>query len=122
MKRWELVTTAVLMAVVGALVAEKAEPFLHRNRNRHELLELAQQVEIGMPESTARRLFVQPISGHLEYSRGSDILTASMPFEIGAKNWILRVDLRDRVVSGIRIRTADGVDDHPGDAPPDRVR
>jgi hypothetical protein len=58
---------------------------------------------------------------HLTFYGGDPkawVVTA--PYEFGAKNWILLIDISDDRVARVRVRTGDGIHDHPAQAPPDK--
>jgi hypothetical protein len=109
----------------GTVLALAWDPFigsfLHRERNRGEVLALYQAVQPGMAGSVVEEERSSGRYPHLTFHGGKSTgWFVSTPLEFGAKNWVLLVDVVDGRVTTVRIRTEDGVHDHPAQAPTDK--
>jgi hypothetical protein len=95
--------------------------FLHRERNRGEVLALYQAIQPGMAGSVVEEEKRSGRYPHLTFHGGKGSgWYVSTPLEFGAKNWVLVVDAVDGRVTAVRIRTEDGLHDHPAQAPSDK--
>jgi len=96
--------------------------FLHRERNRGEIVALYEAVQPGMAGSKVEEASRSGQYPHLTFQGGNGkSWFVSTPLEFGAKNWVLMVDVADGHVSAVRVRTEDGVHDHPAQAPTDKT-
>ncbi len=105
--------------IVAILWQPVVDPFLNRAKYRSQVIDLYRAVEPGLPAAdldAIPRDKYPNLSLHLDDSG----LVASAPLEFGAKNWVLHVAVADGVVATVRIRTEDGLHDHPAGAPPDK--
>ena len=124
MKRLEI---ALGVGAAGAVIAILWDPFigafLHRERYRDEIRTLDQSLQPGMTKDQVRQVMDSGRYPNLRFDRGPDELwSAEAPLEFGAGNWMLLIGFHGEQVSMMRVRTADGIHDHPAEAPPDRVR
>ena len=118
----ERIVTTLLAVGVASLVAREFEPTFHRQRNRQELLAVGQRLQIGMSQADAQRIFEERASPRLKLldaPPGGFVLQT--PYEFGAGNWLLLVEVEKGQVAGLRVRTSDSALVHPAGAPPDRA-
>jgi hypothetical protein len=118
------VLVALLMA--GAIAAALWHPFvgafIHRERNRSEVLALYHALAPGMTREQVSQITAGTAYPHLTIRRASaQLWSAEAPLEFGAGNWILWMEFEGEQLHAIRVRTADGLHDHPPEAPEDRV-
>jgi hypothetical protein len=98
------------------------DAFLHRERNRGEVLALYHAVQPGVKAAVVEDLRKSAQYSHLAFQGGEDRgWYISTPFEFGATNWVLVVDVADGHVTSVRVRTEDGLHDHPSQAPADKT-
>ena len=96
---------------------------LNHHRNRTELIQLHDQIAVGMSAAEATQVLERFRSSHLHLdhaSPGASRWHVSTPLELGATNWTLDVQFSDGSVSATRVRTVDGEHYHPTGAPADR--
>lgn len=86
--------------------------------NRAAILKMREELRVGDGYEKALRIYWQHAPKDLRLDSGSpETWTVSMPFEIGASDWVLYLDFSDSKISAIRVRTSDGP--RPSAAPED---
>lgn len=95
--------------------------FIHRSRNRTEVRTLYDAIRPGMARSDAERETKSGRYPHLTFYYDEDTgWVVVAPYEFGAKNWMLLIDVAAGRVTRLRVRTGDSINEHPADAPPDK--
>jgi hypothetical protein len=95
--------------------------FLHRDRNRREVLALYEDLQLGMTKQQVGDVMDSGKYPHLQFYRGdTGKWSGSAPLEFGAGNWVVLIEFLREHVSALRVRTADSDHDHPAEAPPDK--
>jgi hypothetical protein len=114
---------ALSIAVIAAILWGEIQPFLNRERYRGEVRALYENVRPGMTSDQVRREMDSGKYPHLDFHQDGKLWLGSAPYEFGAGNWVLAVDFQGDVVSAVRVRKGDGLQDvhHPAEAPPDKV-
>jgi hypothetical protein len=117
--------TLIAVCVAGSAVAILAQPILRsqweRETHRSEVRGLYESLRTGMLRHEVEQRMQGDLYPHLQFSRGSGrVWYAESPLEFGAKNWVLLVECEEDRVLAVRVRTADSVQEHPKDAPPDK--
>jgi hypothetical protein len=110
----------------GVILAIVWDPFvgafLSRGRNRGEVRALYDAIHPGMNRAEAERETTSGRYPHLTFFNDTDQgWVVTTPYEFGATNWMLLIDVEEDRVTKMRIRTDDGIDDHPVQAPPDKL-
>lgn len=94
-----------------------------RNEYREKVITVA--TELGTHQSSK-----EDVRGLMHESRfqglalredSSTEWSIESPTEFGAKNWVLYIEFKDSKVAALRVRTADSKNEHPNDAPSDKV-
>jgi hypothetical protein len=96
---------------------------LNHHRNRTELIQLHDQVAVGVSAADAAQVLDRFRSSHLELHHakpGAPQWHISTPSEFGATNWTMDVQFSDGRISATRVRTDDGEHRRPSEAPADR--
>jgi hypothetical protein len=108
-----LVLTAV-SAVAGACMSPRDRAA------QKELLALAGKVRLCMTRGEVEAVLNQSQSPDIRRvrERGAWFALATPP-RVGARNWMLLLDIHHDKLRSIKFRTEDSLDDHPDDAPPD---
>lgn len=86
--------------------------------------ECAAGFTLGVPERRVNELLSSGPCAYLETSElhdsdGGTTWVVRTPMVFGARNWYVRIEVRDDIVVAVRFRTADSADEHPKGAPPD---
>jgi hypothetical protein len=96
--------------------------FLNREQYRAEVRVLDESLQPGMTGEHVRRVIESNKFPHLRFQRvGDQMWSVAAPYEFGARNWVLLIEFQGGHVAALRVRTADGIDDHPPEAPPDKT-
>ncbi|MEK6283788.1 MAG: hypothetical protein AABN95_25815 [Acidobacteriota bacterium] len=86
--------------------------------NRAALLKIREKISVGDGYEQVLKIYWQDASPDLRLNSGSPkVWSISMPWEVGAGDWVLYLDFSDDKVSAIKVRTSDGP--RPGKAPDD---
>jgi hypothetical protein len=86
--------------------------------NRIELMKIREQIHPGDSYESVLKVFWQKQCTDLRLlPETQDAWSITMPYEVFATNWVLRLEFKDGRVSSIRVRNSDGV--HPHHAPAD---
>ncbi|TGN99711.1 hypothetical protein PN36_34935 [Candidatus Thiomargarita nelsonii] len=85
---------------------------------RNEIRMVFYILEIGDSKKEIRQKINSLNLSHLHFFKKSTVIFS--PFEWGAKNWEIYFNIVDDKLSGIMIRTADSIRQHPKNAPPDK--
>jgi hypothetical protein len=86
--------------------------------NRAAILKMRDELRPGDGYEKVLRSYWQHTSSDLQlYSGSPKSWSVSTPYQIGAREWVLRLDFTNGKLSAIRVRTADGP--RPDDAPED---
>jgi hypothetical protein len=111
----------LLVAYYSWLIFGSGDWFFTLGRNtpnRAALLEIREGIHIGDGYESALRSYWQHAAKDLNlYADSPKTWAVSMPFEIGATDWVLYVDFSDGKVSAMRVRTSNGPP--PNEAPAD---
>lgn len=127
-----------LAFVVGLFGCLRPNESQSNEEAQKELLTFLGGLESGMSPSSVEELFNRGQYRKLELSKSQEDstncmcpsrdvagnkphLAISTPIIWGAGNWIAYIEFERDVISAVRVRTADSVDDHPDAAPPDRT-
>jgi len=106
------VIAAFVVAYYGWWILASGDWFYTHSRNapnRAAILKIRDGIRVGDDYEGVLRIYWQHATTDLRIDSGSSKLWAvSMPFEMGATNWVLYLDFRDEKVSAIRVRTSDG--------------
>ena len=112
----------VIVSVVAAIMIMDPLTFLRREQYRGEVRALYQSLQPGMTKEEVRRVMDSGKYPNLQFHRGDgQMWLGAAPLEFGAGNWVLMIEFQNEHVSALRVRTADGVHDHPAEAPADNV-
>lgn len=86
--------------------------------NRAAILKMRDELRIGDSYEKVLRSYWQHASSDLQLYAGSPkSWSVSMPPQVGAREWVLRLDFTNGRLSALKVRTVDGP--HPSDAPED---
>lgn len=111
------------LAALAVSAAAVAQQWFTYSRGVQKVVACGAQIELGEPAASAsEQLRREPCVG-LRLSPlppGRKGWWASAPLVFGARNWGLVIDTDGSVVTAIRYRTEDSLDEHPASAPPDR--
>jgi hypothetical protein len=96
----------------------------NRVQNKAECRHFLNQIRLGDARSDVRGKFAAGGYRQLSLypdanliSGNPDLVTAINQF--GAKNWCIFIFYEESKVVAVKVRTGDGITDHPSDAPPD---
>jgi hypothetical protein len=90
---------------------------------RDALTSVMNALTIGDLREPAQRTVESRLRPELRFDRSHPHLwTVRMPFETRATDWMVLIDFEQDRVSGVRMRTSDGMDERhkPKEAPPDK--
>jgi hypothetical protein len=94
---------------------------IHRQRYQGQVRALYDSLHPGMTQAQVRSVMERGAISSLRLIQDANgRWSAEAPYEFGAGNWILHIEFWRDQVSTLRIRTADGMHDHPTEAPPDK--
>lgn len=109
-------------AVIGAMVVTALVASCRSTTARNELVDLFGRLEGSTTKADVRRSFDTGKYQDLNMREVSgELWIVSTPTEFGATNWVLRLEFSDSQLKACRIRTLDSKEDHPKEAPPDRI-
>lgn len=96
---------------------------MYQRPSRHaELIKFMELAGEATSREEVERLFTRLNSPMLSLRKSSDTRWRVVPpIEFTANNWILYIDFANGQLTALRIRTSDGLHDHPNDAPPDVI-
>lgn len=118
------VMAVVLVAGFAAAILDPLT-FLRRGEYRGEIRALFDTLQLEMTRDQVQRAMDPGKYPHLTFRQVDDAMwLASAPYEFGAQSWVLWIEFQGERVSGLRVRTHDGLKDYqrPAAAPLDRVR
>jgi hypothetical protein len=122
MKKGLEIGLAVAIVVVAASIFSPVT-FLRREQYRDEVRALYESLRPGMTHEQVRYAMDSGRYPNLAFYPGDpQMWSGAAPLEFGARNWVLLIEFQGEHVSALRVRTADGIRDHPVGAPPDKVR
>ena len=111
-----LATMAVL-SVAGVMVTLEVRA---RAEAKRQLLEFRTNVASAKDRVEVERRFYSLRASKLTLAKWrAETWIVQTPSEFGATNWDLYIDFRDEEPVSLRVRSADNVDYHPQEAPPD---
>ena len=115
-------TLAFVVGLFGCLRANESKI---NEQAQKELLTFLGGLESGMSPSSVEELFNRGQYRKLALKKSQKDtppqFAIAIPLIWGAGNWIAYIDFEREVISAVRVRTADSMNDHPDAAPPDRT-
>src|SRR5262245_12626582 len=95
--------------------------YLVRGAAQAELLILRDQIAVHMPRHQVLDLFNGSSFTYLSLHRGDpNSWVAATPDIVGARNWVLLIDFKNDLVSGVRVRRSDSSTKSPQGAPAEK--
>jgi hypothetical protein len=117
--RHPVIATATVIVVATVIAIFTLEQTYGR-QSREELVKFMHLAREAKSQERIALAFVEMQPEHLTLrTLSSERWLVATPFYFGANNWLLYIDFAKGQVVAMRIRTIDGWQDHPEDAPAD---
>ncbi len=89
-------------------------------KNKIALTKIHNSLKIGSNSEKIIESFKMYQTGELEISTDSVNTSISMPYEFGATDWVLFCKTENGTIKSVKMRTSDGMEHFPKEAPNDK--